>query len=58
MVQNNALSDELYLRSLDKMHICKREMNNSRIINIKLASLLLIISILNAFLTVVYFYFS
>jgi hypothetical protein len=58
MVQNNELSDELYLSSLDKMHICKRKINKSRIIYIKLASLLLIVSILNSFLTVIYFYFA
>ncbi|WP_318785067.1 hypothetical protein [Methanimicrococcus hacksteinii] len=49
-------SENIYLGSLNDIHICKREMNNKRVNYLRLSLILFLAAVCSACLAVIYFY--
>ncbi|MDR0766863.1 MAG: hypothetical protein LBE57_00215 [Methanosarcinales archaeon] len=55
-ITENGENENLYLSSLNDIHVCKREMNDKRVKYIRLSHLLFMVSIILACMFMIYFY--
>jgi hypothetical protein len=58
MIEENESLSNLYLNSLNEIHLCKKEMNDKRVKYIKTSLILFIISIITLIFSIVSFYFQ